>query len=141
VKTFAAQVSAQVAQSEKKLEYIAKNAIQDVVQAAQTSQPSASRTGGTFIEGKIPVLSGDLRNSLISGGISGPESYALAIAGFEIGEELKFSWTAPHALRIELGFKGTDALGRTYNQAGRHFVSANADRFPTFVEARASEVA
>jgi hypothetical protein len=129
----------------KNMRYVAAEAIQDVVEAAQTPQPSVKRTGGTFIEGKIPVDTADLINSLVSGingsgGAEGAASYSVAIAGFELGDTLTFEWTQPYALRIEQGFVGTDSEGRQFNQAGRHFVGANAARFSDFVEARVAEV-
>ena len=34
----------------------------------------------------------------------------------------------------------TDALARSYNQAGRHFVGKNAERFSEFVATRVREV-
>ncbi len=139
--SFAAQVSAQIAKSKEKLRYVAVNAIQDVMEAAQTPQAPASRTGGGFIEGKIPVDTAALINSLTtSAGGKGAQAYVTALAGFEIGESISFAWTQPYAMRIEMGFKGTDSLGRSYNQAGRHFVSYNAARFSAFVEARVREV-
>ena len=143
--TFTAQVEGWTEQTLKNMRYVAGEAIQDVVEAAQTPQPSAKRTGGTFIEGRIPVDTGDLINSLRSsiggvGGTTGPASYAVVIAGFEIGDVLSFEWTQPYAMRIEAGFVGTDSLGRTYNQAGRHFVGKNAAQFSRFVEARIAEV-
>ena len=143
-KTFAAQVEAFKDRTLKKMRYVAVNAIQDVMEAAQTPQPGVGRTGGSFIEGKIPVKTSELINSLTSGkgagGAKGALSYTTAIAGMEIGDRLRFAWTAPHAMRIEQGFTGTDSLGRTYNQAGRHFVGVNAARFSEFVAARVREV-
>lgn len=139
--SFAAQVSAQIAKSKVKLRYVAVNAIQDVMEAAQTPQAPASRSGGGFIEGRIPVDTSALINSLTtSQGGKGETAYIAALAGFEPGESISFIWAMPYAMRIEMGFVGTDSLGRSYNQAGRHFVSYNAARFSTFVEARVREV-
>lgn len=144
-KSFAAQVDAFKVNTLKKMRYVAINAIQDVMKAAQTPQPGVERTGGTFIEGRIPVVTSDLINSLTSGngasgGAEGQLSYTTALAGFQVGDRLTFAWTAPYALRIEAGFTGTDALGRRYNQPGRHFVGRNAERFSEFVAARVKEV-
>ena len=145
VKTFAAQLQDFASLTKKNIRYVATNAISDVVEAAQVPQIGVARTGGTFVEGKIPVVSGELRKSLISGanGSFGPkseDSYAVALAGYEIGDYMRFGWTADYAHRIEMGFTGTDALGRNYNQAGRHFIGANAARFSQFVEKYAREV-
>lgn len=131
--------------TKQNIRYIAVNAIQDVVEAAQTPQPSVKRTGGTFIEGRIPVDDSVLINSLVTRmngrSTEGSEtSYVVALGGFELGDELQFAWTAPYALRIEKGFTGTDSKGRKFNQEGRHFVGKNAARFSDFVRQRESEV-
>lgn len=144
-KTFAAQAQGFADLTKRNLKYVAVEAIQDVVEAAQTPQPSVKRTGGTFQEGKVPVDTSELINSLASGsnglfGAPSSDSYAVALAGYELGDYMRFGWTAPHAMRIEAGFTGTDSLGRTYNQAGRHFVGANAARFSEFVMKHALEV-
>ncbi len=144
--TFAAQVENFRAKTLKNLRYVAINAIQDVVEAAQTPQPGVGRTGGAFIEGRIPVDTGALIQSLATGlngaaGAKGSTSYVAVLAGLEIGDTITFAWTMPYALRIEKGFVGTDSAGRTYNQAGRHFVGKNAARFQDFVTARTREVA
>lgn len=139
-KTFTAQIKDFADLTKRNMRYVAAESIQDVMEAAQTPQPSVKRTGGTFIEGRIPVDTSDLINSLTVNGISGQASYVTAIEGFEVGDVLRFAWTQEYAMRIEMGFVGTDSAGRTYNQAGRHFVSANAARFPQFVEQRVAEV-
>jgi len=143
--THSASLRDAIGLSKKNLRYIAVNAIQDVVEAAQTPQPSVKRTGGTFIEGRIPVDDSVLINSLVtrinSRATEGSElSYVVALANFEVGDQLQFAWTAPYALRIEKGFVGTDARGRRYNQEGRFFVAKNAGRFSEFVKKREAEV-
>ena len=142
---FAQQVKALADVAKKDMRYVAAEAIQDVMEAAQTTQLGISRGATSFEVGKIPVDTADLVNSLVSSVdgapvASGAASYSTAIAGFEIGDTLQFAWTMEYALRIEHGFTGTDELGRQYNQPGRHFVGANAARFPEFVEARVREV-
>jgi len=131
--------------SKKNLRFIAVNSIQDVVEGAQTPQPGVERTGGTFVEGKIPVVDSVLINSLVtrlnSRSTEGSElSYVVALANFQLGDELQFAWTAPYALRIEKGFSGTDSLGRKFNQEGRFFVARNAARFSEFVKKYEAEV-
>lgn len=135
-KTFTAQIQAFADLTKQNLKYVAVNAIQDVMESAQTPQPSVKRTGGTFQEGKIPVDTAELINSLISGanGSFGPQaadSYAVALAGYDLGDYMRFGWTAPYAMHVELG---------TGRMAGRHFVGANAARFSQFVEKYAREV-
>lgn len=131
--------------SKQNIRYIVVEAVQDVLEAAQTPQPGVERTGGTFIEGKIPVVSSNLIDSLRSSlnGVPSGESetsYIAVLAGYDLGDEMEFAWTAPYALRIEKGFVGTDRLGRTFNVPGRRFVGKNVESFSQFVERRAREV-
>ena len=135
-KTFRAQVEDFANLTKQNMRYVAASAIQDVMEAAQTPQPSVKRTGGTFEIGKIPVDTSELINSLTSSvdgafGAASADSYTVAIAGFEIGDSMQFAWTAPHALAIEAG---------TSKIAGRHFVGQNAAMFSQFVDQRVREV-
>lgn len=139
-KSFTAQLAEFEKLTTQNLKYVASESVQDVLEAAQTPQRGISKGATSFVEGKIPVAESDLINSLTSDGTEGAESYTVAIAGYEIGDSMEFTWTAPHAMRMEMGFTGTDSLGREYNQEGRHFVGANARRFPEFVEKRAKEI-
>lgn len=136
-KTFAASVAAFRDLTAKNMKYVAASAIQDVVAAAQTPQPSVERTGGSFEIGKIPVKSSELINSLsVDGQGQGELSYVVAIAGFEIGDKMQFEWTSGHALPIEAGWTAPNGT----QVPGRHFVGANAARFSEFVDARVAEV-
>lgn len=137
---FTADIQAYRALTEKNMLYVASQAIQDVVKAAQTPQVAISSGATSFVEGKIPVDTSELTNSLTSNGTNGATSYTAAIAGMQIADTIRFEWTAPYALRIENGFVGTDSAGRTYNQAGRYFVLRNAERFSEFVQDRINEV-
>lgn len=145
-KSFSAQMAGFAKKTKRNMRYVAAEAIQDVVEAAQTTQLGITRGATGFEEGKIPVgTTSDLVNSLISsidGGISaeGAASYTTVISGMELGDRLTFAWTQEYAMRIEAGFTGEDALGRSYNQPGRHFVGANAARFQDFVDVRVREV-
>ena len=139
-KTFAAQIKGFADLTKQNLKYVAIEAIQDVMEAAQTPQLAMSKGATSFEVGKIPVAESELINSLTSEGAAGQDSYTVALAGYGLGDYMRFAWTAPHAMRIENGFTVTDALGRTYNQPGRHFVGANAARFSEFVQRHAAEV-
>jgi hypothetical protein len=131
-KTFTAQVAAFRDMTVKNMRYVASQSIQDVLEAAQTSQVALTK-GATSVEpGKIPVADSGLINSLsVDGGTTGPDAYVAAITGFEIGDVMRFQWTAPYAMRIEVGHG-------TY--PGAHFVGANAAKWPAFVAARVREV-
>lgn len=114
------------------MRYVAAQSIQDVVEAAQTTQQGITQGATSFEEGKVPVgLTADLVDSLTSDGVQGADSYAVAIAGFEIGDVMHFEWTSDHAIPIEMG---------TSKIEGRHFVGANAKRFSEFVKDREAEV-
>ena len=123
------------------MRWVFVNAVFDVLEGAQTSAQGIT-AGGVLIEGRIPVVSGDLIKSLTAslnggGGAEGENSYAVVLAGMEIGDVARFEWTTAYALRIEHGFTGTDELGREYNQPGWQFVGINAARWPEYIEARA----
>ena len=130
-KSFSAQLADFEQMTVRNLKYVASESIQDVVEAAQTPQRGIGQGATGFVEGKIPVDNSELINSLTSEGVKGADSYTVAIAGYEVGDVMSFAWTAPHALAVEAG---------TSKMPGRHFVGANARRFPAFVEARAKEV-
>ena len=134
--SFTAQLEDFAKLTKTNMEYVAKQSIQDVLEAAQTTQLGMTKGATSFEVGKIPVAEAELVNSLTSEGATGADSYTVAIAGMEIGDVLRFAWTAPHSLPMELGF--TAKNGRQV--PGRHFVGANAARFSEFVKAREAEV-
>jgi hypothetical protein len=140
-KTFTVQLERFRDLTRANMEYVMRQSISDVLVGAQTTQIGITQGAESFVEGKIPVgLTAELVNSLTVDGATGPDVYVTAIAGMEIGEVMRFGWTAPHAMRMEMGFVGEDSLGRTYNQAGRYFVSRNAEQFSEHVEKRVAEV-
>jgi hypothetical protein len=146
-KPFTAQLRNITDRQKRNMRYIATEAIQDVMEAAQTPQVgvTAKHFQGPWMEGRVPVVEGDLIKSLKSGigsasSEAGSTSYVTAIADYDLGDRLEFEWTMEYALRIEAGFNGTDSLGREYKQPGRHYVGKNAQRFSEFVKKRAAEV-
>lgn len=119
----------------RKARYIVSQALMDTLEHAQRTQPSISRTG-TFEVGKIPVLTGELVNSSAVGGAMGADAYAAPIAGYQLGQELAFRWTALHAAPIEYGF--TTVSGK--HVPGRFYVTTAVGKFLEFAAARAKEV-
>lgn len=92
--------------------------------------------------GRMPVDTGNLRNSVASGlngvlGAPDAASISLTIEQMEPGDVAQFAWTAPYAMRQEFGFVGQDSLGRTYDQSGNHFVGGAAAKWPQTVAAAA----
>ena len=141
MKTFTAQVRDFAKLTKQNMIYVASESIQDVLEGAQTPQRGISAGATSFVEGKIPVAKGDLINSLsVDGGAAGKDSYSVVIAGYDLGDNMRFVWTAAHAMRMEMGFTGTDSKGRTFNQQGRHFVGKNAAKFQEFVDKHVKEV-
>lgn len=135
--TFRAQLEAFRDLTTKNVRYVAASAISDVLETAQTPVLGITK-GGTFEVGKMPVAEATLINSLtVDGGGTGQDAYVAAIAGFEIGDVMRFHWSAPHALPIELGWTAPNGT----NVPGRHMVGMAAARFaPEFVPARVAEV-
>lgn len=135
-KSFTAQLSAFKGLTIKKMEYVMRQSISDVLVAAQTTQIGIGQGATGFVEGRIPVDTAELVNSLTVDGAEGPDAYVVAIAGMKIGDVKAFAWVAPHAMAMENGF--TAKNGRQV--PGRHFVGKNAAEFPQHVAKRAAEV-
>lgn len=135
-RSFTAQLDSIVDMTVRDMRYVAAESIQDVAEAMQTPQRGVTK-GGTYEVGKIPVAEADLINSLsVDGGAESSDSYVLAIAGYELGDNMRFAYSAEHALPMEAGY--TTSTGKQV--PGRHFVGRNAERFPEFVERRVAEV-
>lgn len=109
--------------------------------------------GGT---GNLPVDSGFLRASLM--GVIGEGTFTateppkdgsgfsydagqinLVIAGSKLTDTITVAYTAAYARRMEYGFKGTDSLGRKYNQPGRAFVRLAAQQWGRVVQEVSAE--
>jgi len=123
-----------------------RESLLDLLEACQNSAQSIT-SGGVLIEGRIPVLSSDLINSLVSevngaGVAEGPASYSSAISAFDPndGDTARFSWTMEYAHRVNSGFSGTDSLGRTFDQPGWQYVSYNVAQWSSIVAMRAATV-
>lgn len=134
-RTFTAQVAAFADLTRKKMELVVKQSAQDVFEAAQTPKASG---------GRMPVDSGFLRNSMVAGlngstAMTGADAYVMAIAGMDLGDSVFGGWTAKYALRMEYGFTGTDALGRTYNQQGNFFALSAAQQWQAIVAQNAAK--
>lgn len=136
-KTFTASVAAFRDKTKVQMRDVFAEAVQDVLETAQREKSKGGRMPNR--------VTGNLINSLASGlnGSFGPpsaDSYVVTMKSFTIGDIARFAWTAPYARRMELGFFGTDSLGRTYEQPGNHFVGAAAAQWPQFVAKWAARV-
>lgn len=124
-KTFMASIKGFEDTTVKNMRADAAEGINRVVEGMQTPARGISK-GGTLQVGKIPVAEAELINSLATnGGAPSEDSFVTAIAGFEIGDVMSFSYTAPYAMAKEAG---------TSKMAGWHFMGTNARKFPQHIE-------
>lgn len=92
--------------------------------ATRAAVAEAARQIQTKAQANAPHVSGALSNSIV---VDGPRSTGQGYTA-QVGP------TAPYGRRIELGFNGTDSLGRSYNQAPEPFLR------PAFDEASLADV-
>lgn len=75
----------------------------------------------------VPVLSGNLRDHIHTETVTDtPAVQTLMVTPIEEAAN-KYGFEPPYARRIELGFIGTDSLGRHYHQAAEPFVQPAFD--------------
>lgn len=124
---FSAQVNDYVRKYKERMEAVFKQSAQDVIAQAQT--PVAQG-------GNMPVDTGFLRNSLVSGlngstSLTGADSYVLAVAGANLGDSIFAGWTANYARYQEYGPNG---------RPGRFFMRAAAQNWQDIVTRNANEL-
>lgn len=126
------------------LKWFADIAIEDCMAVIQQSTQDVLRDAQLpkARGGRMPVDTGYLRNSLVSGlngstNLTGAESYGMVLTRMRAGDIFESGWLAEYAMRIEFGFRGTDKLGRRYNQAPTYFLRHAAAKWPRFVRANA----
>lgn len=134
-KTFTAEVERFADLTRRKMELVFKQSAQDVFEIAQTPKANG---------GNLPVDTGFLRNTFVSGlngttSATGPDAYVMTIAGAELGDSVIGGWTAAYALRMEYGFTGTDASGRSYNQQGNFYALGAARQWQAIVARNAAK--
>lgn len=92
-------------------------ALDDIVARANVATRAAVAEAAHLIEAeakkRAPVETGTLRRSIR---VEGPKAESLAVYSARIGP------TVIYGRRIELGFRGSDSLGRVYNQAGQPYL-------------------
>ena len=129
-----------VRDSEEKLVSLAQRAVTDMALSIEPIEgvTSAQRVGdpGQVIEGRIPVVTGELFQSFIvevNGQItaSGIENTAAGLETIGPGDRIVIGWTADHAPYIEFG---------TSRIRPRRFAGIAAARWREFVEKAASEI-
>ena len=108
--------------TEKRIDAVLKDATQTVISVAQTPKSKG---------GRLPVDTGNLRNSLqssVAGGASGEgaSSYILVAAGMKGGDVATFTYTAAYSKAVNNGNRG---------RPGAHFVEGAVDQWPAIVRA------
>jgi len=117
-----AQLDQWTKKTERRIDAVLKDATQTVISVAQTPKSKG---------GRLPVDSGNLRNSLqssVAGGAmgEGASSYILVAAGMKGGDLATFTWTAEYAAAVNNGNRG---------RPGAHFVEGAVDQWPAIVRA------
>jgi hypothetical protein len=126
-----------------KMTEIMQDSVFDLIELAQTPQPGVEVTGGSYEQGKIPVVTSDLIRSLATelngSGFGSPEqaSYSAVIPQMQPGDKIRFNWTMPYAMGLEVGY--TTSLGNEVG--GRHWVSYNAAKWDDIVQGNVQRVA
>ena len=108
--------------TEKRIDAVLKDATQSVIAVAQQTKAKG---------GRMPVITGNLRNSLqssIAGGASGEgaSSYIMVAGNMKGGDLATFTWTAEYAAAVNNGNRG---------RPGAHFVEGAVDQWPAIVRA------
>lgn len=140
--SFADKVSAWASETEERLLAVFQRAV--VLLAQELTKTESA--GGT-----LPHVTGNLMRSLLAQIGSMPaqggaeERYAgsdvgAVVAQALLGSEIYLGFQAIYAKRMNFGFVGEDSLGRTYNQAGRHFVERAVALWPQCVKQAVQDV-
>ena len=101
--------------------------------------------------GRLPHLTGNLMRSLLAStsampSTGGPnakytgQDVGLVTAGLRLDQTVWLGYQAIYARRLNYGFVGQDSLGRTYNQAGAHFVEGAIAEWPSIVERAVAKI-
>ena len=118
---FVAQVDKAVAKSKSKLDRLVRQSANELIKDAQV--PVAKG-------GRMPVLTGFLRNSLLTdvkgkATSEGEDSYVTALRGVKAGDSIRFTWTALYAMIVEGGYGARPA---------RFFARGAAEKWKGIVE-------
>jgi len=111
--------------TQRRIDAVLKDATQTVIRTAQKTKAKG---------GRMPVRTGNLRNSLqssIAGGASGEgkESYIMVAGNMKGGDLATFTWgndDVPYARPVNNGNRG---------RPGAHFVEGAVDQWPAIVRA------
>ena len=89
-------------------------------------RPAVLEAGAVFedkAKSNVPVLSGDLRDSIHTDLAEAGPSFVQAVTAPAFEAANKYGFEPAYARRIELGFFGPDSLGRVYHQAAQPYMA------------------
>lgn len=139
---FAAQVNAWALASEARMLAVFKRAAEllaDELQRGRHNGGAVPYDLGNMVRSLNAVRNG---NVMVSDAETPPAGDPGAqIAMLELGDVIHLGYQAIYAYRQNYGFAGKDSLGRSYNQAGAHFVEKAAALWPELVMRAATELA
>lgn len=135
--TFKASLGKWANKTQAQLDALARQSSQEVAKAVVIATPVD--TG--FLRGSWqPSVGGDAKLAdpenvmLDAGGANAASMIALEIAQMKAGDVFHMRNNCAYARRLEYGFVGQDSLGRTYNQAGRYYVSDTVKSWRAIVQ-------
>lgn len=140
--SFADQVGAWAAESTARMEAVWRGSIEMLADEMTTTRANG---------GRLPFQTGNLMRSLLASTAGMPSQggadarfsgsdVGVVAAGLNLGEEVWIGFQANYARRMNYGFVGEDALGRTFNQEGAHFIEGAVAAWPTIVELVAEDI-
>lgn len=137
---FTARLGAWAAKVDDGLAALARQVCQETSVRVVTATPVD--TG--FLRGSWQPSIGGLAQAESSvadpGGAKAQADIALTCTGLKIGDTYYMVNNASYARRLEYGFVGEDALGRTYNQTGRFYVRDAVAKFEQIVDSVAADL-
>lgn len=129
--SFSAQVSDFAKRSKRSQTLVMRTATQKLTAAVEDDTPKD--TGNAFRSWlgsttAMPPVRPDVEEFTATGATE------VAIMGLDAGDTFYFGAQAAYMARLNYGFTGTDALGRTYNQAGKGWIERHAELWPQYVK-------
>ncbi len=140
--SFSEKVDQWVKETEQRMTAVWRQSIDDLADHMNTTRDNG---------GRLPKLTGNLMRSLLAStsampSTGGPDAkysgqdVGLVTAGLRLDQTIWLGYQAIYARRMNYGFVGEDSLGRTYNQAGAHFVEAAIADWPNIVRMAVSKI-
>ena len=140
--SFSEKVDQWVKETEQRMTAVWRQSIDDLADHMNTTRDNG---------GRLPKLTGNLMRSLLASTSAMPstgepdakysgQDVGLVTAGLRLDQTIWLGYQAIYARRLNYGFVGEDSLGRTYNQAGAHFVEAAIADWPNIVRMAVSKI-